>query len=113
MPQRVATSKNPPRPIMVLHKQRSVSSPAPAQFPCNRLLANRSGYVMFWPIFSIPVRTGFTTTYRYPLENGLTTELINPLLNPQIARLNGSMGSLKPEGRTMESPAGACETWYG
>jgi hypothetical protein len=38
------------------------------------------------------------------LEAGLTTHVMNPLLNPQIARLKGSMGSLNPEGRTMESP---------
>src|ERR1700689_335965 len=54
-------------------------------------------------MFAIPVRTGLTTTRRYALEAGLTTEVINPLLNPQIARLNGSMGSLSPEGRKMES----------
>src|SRR5258705_12475230 len=53
----------------------------------------------------MPVRTGLTTTRRYTLEAGPTTEVINPLLNPQIARLKGSMGSLNPGGRTIESPA--------
>ena len=68
---------------------------------------------MFLPIFPIPVRTGLTTTHRYPLESGLTTELINTLLNPHIARLNGSIGSLNPDGRTMESPGGLSGTLYG
>ena len=67
---------------------------------------------MFLPIFPIPVRTGLNTTCRYPLENGFTTELINPLLNPHIARLNGSMGSLNPDGRTMESLAELSGTRY-
>jgi hypothetical protein len=39
------------------------------------------------------------------LEPGFTTQVMNPLLNPQIARLKGSMGSLNSVGRTMESPA--------
>jgi len=56
-------------------------------------------------IFPIPVRTGLNTTRRYTLEAGLTTEVINPLLNPQIARLKGSIGSLNPVGSTMDSPA--------
>src|SRR5258705_5015736 len=58
----------------------------------------------------MPVRTGLTTTRRYTLEAGLTTEVINPLLNPQIARLKGSMGSSNPVGRTMESSAGLAGT---
>src|SRR5579863_9067789 len=65
---------------------------------------------MFLPIFPIPVRTGLTTTHRYPLENGFTTDVMNPLLKLHIARLKGSIGSLKPDGRTMEFWTAPCAT---
>src|SRR5712671_3370141 len=54
------------------------------------------------------VRTGLNTTRRYALEAGLATEAINPLLNPQMVRLKGSMGSLNPVGRIIESAATTC-----
>src|SRR5580700_4340265 len=68
---------------------------------------------MFTPILPMPVRTGLTTTRRYPQENGFTTEVINPLLNPHMARLKDSMGSLNPYGRTMASPGGLGGTLDG
>ena len=43
--------------------------------------------------------------WRYPVDKRLTPQVIKPLLKPNIARLKGSIGSLKPCGSTMESSA--------
>src|SRR5271170_5250569 len=57
----------------------------------------------------MPLRTGLTTTARYPLPKGRTAQVKKPLLNPHMARLKGSMGSFNLAGRTMASSAGRCE----